>query len=45
MKRILNCYVLLATCFLLLFNACSRKDTGEIPLVTVTRGVFYIDLY
>ncbi|MDR2764390.1 MAG: HlyD family secretion protein [Tannerella sp.] len=44
MKRILDCYIP-AICFLFLFGSCDRKDTGEIPLATVTRGVFYIDLY
>ncbi|MDR1454670.1 MAG: hypothetical protein LBJ01_03370, partial [Tannerella sp.] len=44
MKRKLDRYVL-ATCFLLIFGSCSRKETGEIPLAEAVRGVFYIDLY
>ncbi|MDR0843796.1 MAG: HlyD family secretion protein [Tannerella sp.] len=30
---------------LLIFSACSKKDTGQIPLATVVRGTFFIDLY
>jgi multidrug resistance efflux pump len=44
MKRILDHYIPVICC-LLLFSACSRQDTGEIPLAEVTRGVFHIDLY
>ncbi|MDR2085955.1 MAG: HlyD family efflux transporter periplasmic adaptor subunit [Dysgonamonadaceae bacterium] len=31
--------------FLLLLIACSRKEVSQIPLASVVRGVFYIDLY
>jgi multidrug efflux pump subunit AcrA (membrane-fusion protein) len=30
---------------LLLFYACGKKETGQIPLSPVVRGTFYIDMY
>jgi multidrug efflux pump subunit AcrA (membrane-fusion protein) len=30
---------------LLAFSACSKKDDGQLPLATVVRGAFFIDLY
>jgi multidrug resistance efflux pump len=30
---------------LLIFSSCGKKETGQIPLGTVVRGTFYIDLY
>lgn len=35
----------IAFLLLLMFGSCNKKETGQIPLGTVARGTFYVDLY
>ncbi|MDR1119716.1 MAG: HlyD family efflux transporter periplasmic adaptor subunit [Dysgonamonadaceae bacterium] len=35
----------IAFLLLLAFGACKKKETGQIPIGTVVRGTFYVDLY
>ena len=47
MKQMFTRYALFVgiACLLPGFFACSRKDTGQIPVAAAVRGTFYIDLY